>query len=68
MDINTIDNLLNGIEKAAKYGFKKYEELGKPKQTHTTENRRQIKLLFMANEIERMVEVEWWMIIEKENY
>ena len=37
MDINTIDNLLNGIEKAAKYGLKEYEELGKPKQTHTTD-------------------------------
>ena len=37
MDINTIDSLLNGIEKAAKYGLKEYEELGNAKQTHTTD-------------------------------
>ena len=37
MDINTIDNLLNGIEKAAKYGLKKFEELEESRQTHTTD-------------------------------
>ena len=37
MDINTIDNLLNGIEKTAKYGLKKFEELEESRQTHTTD-------------------------------
>ena len=37
MEINTIDNLLNGIEKTAKYGLKKLEELEESRQTHTTD-------------------------------
>ena len=37
MDINTIDDLLNGIEKTAKYGLKKFEELEESRQTHTTD-------------------------------
>ena len=37
MEINTIDNLLNGIEKATKYGLKKFEELEESRQTHTTD-------------------------------
>ena len=37
MDVNTIDNLLNGIEKTAKYGLKKFEELEESRQTHTTD-------------------------------
>ena len=37
MEINTIDNLLNGIEKTAKYGLKKFEELEESRQTHTTD-------------------------------
>ena len=37
MDISTINNWQDGIEKAAKYGIEKIEELEEPKQSHATD-------------------------------